>query len=71
MTLRDVTGRVSRWTLILHRDEQGFVKTLPKLDRGRVDSPHRFASFRGPAVRRRSETRKCAVCAIEEFDARP
>jgi len=24
MTLRDVTGRVSRWTLILHRDEQGF-----------------------------------------------
>jgi hypothetical protein len=30
MTLRDVTGRVSRWTLIFHRDEQGFVKTLPK-----------------------------------------
>jgi hypothetical protein len=25
MTLRDVTGRVSRWTLILHRDEQGFM----------------------------------------------
>jgi hypothetical protein len=25
MVLRDVTGRVSRWTLILHRDEQGFV----------------------------------------------
>jgi len=25
MTQRDVTGRVSRWTLILHRDEQGFV----------------------------------------------
>jgi hypothetical protein len=30
MTLRDVTGRVSRWTPIFHRDEQGCAKTLPK-----------------------------------------
>ena len=37
MTLRDVTGRVSRWTLILHRDEQGFVVRSPALDRGRVE----------------------------------
>jgi hypothetical protein len=27
MILRDVTGRVIRWMLMLHRDEQGFVWT--------------------------------------------
>jgi hypothetical protein len=37
MILRDVTGRVSRWTLILHRDEQGFVVRSQALDRGRVE----------------------------------
>jgi hypothetical protein len=37
MTLRDVTGRVSGWTLILHRDEQGFVIRSEALDRGRVE----------------------------------
>jgi len=71
MTLRDVTGRVCRWTLIFHRDEQGFAKRLPKLDRGRVDPQHRLCKLPRLAARRRSETRKCATCAIEEFDARP
>jgi hypothetical protein len=71
MTLRDVTGRVSRWTLIFHRDEQGFAKGCPSLTAGGSTHHIGYASFRGPAVRRRSETRKCATCAIEEFDARP
>jgi hypothetical protein len=48
MTERDVTGRVSRWTLILHRDEQGFVVRSQALDRGRVDSPHRFRKLPQP-----------------------
>ena len=65
MTLRDVTGRVSRWTLILHRDEQGF---LPEAlcSRGQSNgagcltaggSIHHigYGSFRSPALRRCSE----------------
>jgi hypothetical protein len=34
MMFRDVTGRVSRWTLILHRDEQGFVNGARRLTAG-------------------------------------
>jgi hypothetical protein len=65
MTLRDVTGRVSRWTLILHRDEQGF---LPEAFCSRGQSTgagcltaggsiHHigYGSFRSPALRRCSE----------------
>lgn len=65
MTLRDVTGRVSRWTLILHRDEQGF---MPEAfcSRGQSNGAERltaggwihhigYGSFRSPALRRCSE----------------
>ena len=71
MILRDVTGRVSRWTLILHRDEQGFVKCSEALDRGRLDSPHRFRKLPQPGHALAQRMRKCALCATEEFDARP
>jgi hypothetical protein len=71
MIFRDVTGRVSRWTLILHRDEQGFANAARRLTAGGSTHHIDSVSFRSPAMRWRSEPRKCASCATEEFDARP
>lgn len=55
MILRDVTGRVSRWTLILHRDEQGFVNEVRRLTAGGSTHHIGSVSFRSPAMRWRSE----------------
>jgi hypothetical protein len=49
MVLRDVTGRVSRWTLILHRDEQGFVNAARRLTAGGSTHHIGSVSFRSPA----------------------
>ena len=56
--IRDVTGRVSRWTLIFHRDEQGFVVRSPALDRGRVELT--------TSVPQASAARPCAGAANEK-----
>jgi ribonuclease E len=55
MILRDVTGRVSRWTLILHRDEQGFANAARRLTAGGSTHHIGSVSFRSPAMRWRSE----------------
>jgi len=45
----------SRWTLILNRDEQGFVNAARRLTAGGSIHHIGSVSFRSPAVRWRSE----------------